>query len=162
MKKEKKLLVLSMILYIAGIITSYVGLVDVSNSIELNLHQAPTFLNVFALMWQMLSHSVWFSIMLLCFVASAILRPSVFASSLMGSMLIFIGWLCAIHSKMEFLPRISEVYSSGWSHITISQHFTLTAGLIAVIIFGIGLVAHYRIFYRGYSWENYMYKTLMP
>lgn len=162
MKKEKKLLGFSMILYIAGIITSYLGLIDVSHGVELNLYQEATFINVFILMWQMLSHSWAFPIMLICFIASAVVRPACFAGCVMASMFLFIGWLCAIHSDVVFLPYMSEIYSSGWSHITISQHFTLTAGVIAVIMFLIGLVAHYRMFYRDETWDDYTFKTLLP
>ncbi len=162
MKKERKIMVLSMILYIVGIITSYVGLVDVSNSIELNLYQEATFINVFILMWQMLSHSVWFSIMLLCFVASSVLRPSCFGASVLASMFLFIGWNCLIHAEVAFLPYMSEIYSSGWSWISVSQHFTLTSGVIAVIMFVIGLVAHYRMFYRDETWGDYTWETMMP
>lgn len=164
MNDEKifKLVTASITLFIAGIVTSYLGLIDVSHGVELNLYQEATFVNTFILMGQMLAHSVWFSVMLLCFIASAVVRPACFSAGVLASMFLFIGWLCAIHSGLVFLPCMSEVYSTGWSHITISQHFTLTSGVIAVIMFLIGLVAHYRMFYRDDTWDDYTFETLLP
>lgn len=164
MKKNKKfaLSCASIILFVIGVIVSYIGLLEVSHGVELNLYQEATFINVFILMWQMLTHSAWFWVMMLCFVASSVLRPACFGVSVLASMFLFIGWNCLIHAEVAFLPYMSEIYSSGWSWISVSQHFTLTSGVIAVIMFVIGLVAHYRMFYRDETWGDYTWETMMP
>ena len=137
--KEKNFIITSIVLFVIANVASYCALVEISHITPFDDNMPGVYNNTLGVIETLLK-TTSFKIALLFFLGSAIAHKNVFVIATLVKLFLYTLWLILTHCGWNFLPHMSEIYSSGWMAFTWRQVATFMAIIVGAVFYLVGLL----------------------